>query len=128
MMNCPSCGHQNPADADFCEECAAELARVCAGCGTTNAPTAKFCKRCRASLTATANATSPASRTPTPAPSPALPTAFAGGRYQVQRFLGEVDAKLDRDVAIAVEPSISLNMMVTVPSGAACGRRSGLSA
>src|SRR3989304_6329956 len=46
----------------------------------------------------------------TPAPSPALPASFAGGRYQVQRFLGEGgrkrvylahDTKLDRDVAIA---------------------------
>ncbi|MEE8346318.1 MAG: protein kinase [Dehalococcoidia bacterium] len=50
-------------------------------------------------------------RTPTPQPSPALPASFAGGRYQVQRFLGEGgrkrvylahDSKLDRDVAIAV--------------------------
>ncbi|KKL09588.1 hypothetical protein LCGC14_2564360, partial [marine sediment metagenome] len=44
-------------------------------------------------------------------PTPALPASFAGGRYQVQRFLGEGgrkrvylahDSKLDRDVAIAV--------------------------
>jgi serine/threonine protein kinase len=49
--------------------------------------------------------------TPTPAPSPALPSSFAGGRYTVQRFLGEGgrkrvylahDTKLDRDVAFAV--------------------------
>ncbi|MGH3118791.1 MAG: serine/threonine protein kinase, partial [Gaiellales bacterium] len=42
---------------------------------------------------------------------PALPDSFAGGRYQVKRFLGEGgrkraylahDARLDRDVAIAV--------------------------
>ncbi len=46
-----------------------------------------------------------------PQPSPVLPSSFAGGRYVVQRFLGEGgrkrvylahDTKLDRDVAIAV--------------------------
>ena len=41
------------------------------------------------SCAAPIEASTPATRTPTPAPSPALPTSFAGGRYQVQRFLGE---------------------------------------
>jgi eukaryotic-like serine/threonine-protein kinase len=110
-MNCPSCGHANLDDARFCEECAGELARVCAGCRTTNTPTAKFCRQCRAPLTAD----SPEAPTPTSPsvmpPSPALLASFAGGRYQVQRIIGEGgrkrvylahDAKLDRDVAIAV--------------------------
>jgi class 3 adenylate cyclase len=52
-----------------------------------------------------------AARRPTPQPSPALPASFAGGRYEVRRFLGEGgrkrvylahDTKLDRDVAVAV--------------------------
>ncbi len=47
-------------------------------------------------------------------PSPALPASFAGGRYQVQRFLGEGgrkrvyrgrDDRLDRDVAIGRRPA-----------------------
>jgi hypothetical protein len=70
-------------------------------------PGAQFCRGCGSSLTQTA----PPTRTPTPQPTPALPAAFADGRYQVQRFLGEGgrkrvylahDTKLDRDVAIAV--------------------------
>src|SRR3990170_2444716 len=65
----------------------------------------RFCGQCGSSLEAGAET----ARTPTPAPSPAVPTAFADGRYQVQRFLGEGgrkrvylahDTKLDRDVAI----------------------------
>ena len=49
-MKCPTCGHENPTDADFCEECAAELVGVCGACGTPNAPPAKFCKRCGAAF------------------------------------------------------------------------------
>jgi class 3 adenylate cyclase len=49
--------------------------------------------------------------TGTPQPSPALPSSFAAGRYEVKSFLGEGgrknvylahDAKLDREVAVAV--------------------------
>ena len=32
-MRCPRCQHENEADAKFCEECAAPLARTCANCG-----------------------------------------------------------------------------------------------
>ncbi|MCI0856932.1 MAG: protein kinase, partial [Chloroflexi bacterium] len=106
-MDCQACGHENPADADFCEECSAELVRSCAGCGTTNTPTAKFCKRCRAPLTTSSPLTPAESR----APAPALPDSFASGRYKVKSFLGEggkkrvylaTDSRLERDVAIAV--------------------------
>jgi len=80
---------------------------MCQGCGSSQPPGTKFCSECGQSL---GSAASP-SRTPTPQPSPTLPTSFAGGRYQVRRFLGEGgrkrvylahDTKLDRDVAIAV--------------------------
>src|SRR3990170_2208301 len=108
MMLCPSCGHENREGATFCGGCAAPLADAiaCANCGTSNPSGQKFCDACAASLEVAA----PPSHTPTPAPSPALPASFAGGRYQVKRFLGEGgrkrvylahDAKLDRDVAIA---------------------------
>jgi hypothetical protein len=105
MVRCPSCGHENPQEARFCISCAGALKRACSACGTEAPPEARFCMACAASLT---DAARPA---PTPTPTPALPASFAGGRYQVQRFLGEGgrkrvylahDAKLDRDVAIAV--------------------------
>ncbi len=108
-MPCPSCGHENPEDVKFCGECgtALKVDANCPRCGFTNPPGVKFCHECGQGLGEPA----PPTRTPTPAPSPALPTSFAGGRYQVKRFLGEGgrkrvylahDSKLDRDVAIAV--------------------------
>ena len=108
-MLCPSCATENPDGAKFCSGCAMSLQSdvTCPSCGTPNAPGSRFCNECAQSLAETA----PRSRTPTPSPSPALPASFAGGRYQVQRFLGEGgrkrvylahDTKLDRDVAVAV--------------------------
>jgi len=104
---CPSCSHENRPGRLYCAECGGSLALTCNSCGTQNEPEEKFCGKCGASLTETPSP----SRTPTPQPAPALPAAFAGGRYQVQRFLGEGgrkrvylahDTKLDSDVAIAV--------------------------
>src|SRR3989304_2588990 len=117
-MLCPSCGHENLDEAQYCSQCAAELEPVCPSCQTRNQPGARFCHRCREPLSS-AEPAAPPTRTPTPTPSPppppppppAPPASFDGGRYQVQRFLGEGgrkrvylahDTKLDRDVAIAV--------------------------
>src|SRR5215831_8060741 len=46
LMRCLRCQHENEADAKFCEECAAPLARACAKCGRQLSPTAKFCPEC----------------------------------------------------------------------------------
>jgi class 3 adenylate cyclase/tetratricopeptide (TPR) repeat protein len=53
-MRCPTCGHENPPGALFCNECAASLSPVCAGCGARNPPDAKFCSQCAKPLAATA--------------------------------------------------------------------------
>ncbi|MFN2120196.1 MAG: adenylate/guanylate cyclase domain-containing protein, partial [Anaerolineales bacterium] len=45
-MKCPSCAHDNPSDALFCQNCGRELGRRCPKCGTQNAPDARFCKQC----------------------------------------------------------------------------------
>src|SRR5262245_18117618 len=64
-MRCPRCQHENEADAKFCEECAAPLARTCTNCGRQLTPTAKFCPEC-AQPTASAPATPMAPRFGTP--------------------------------------------------------------
>src|ERR1700716_277576 len=64
-MRCSRCQHENEADAKFCEECAAPLARTCANCGRQLTPTAKFCPEC-AQPTASAPATPMAPRFGTP--------------------------------------------------------------
>ena len=108
-MDCPSCGHANPAAVKFCGECGTVLVAesVCAGCGTANPPSTKFCHECGGSLAGG----KPTSGTAQPPPRPPLPTAFAAGRYNVRSFLGEGakkriylahDTRLDRDVAFAL--------------------------
>ena len=69
-------------------------------------------QRALGSTTAPAQASTPSqAQAPQSAPAPTLPTSFADGRYQVQRFLGEGgkkkvylahDTLLDRDVAFAL--------------------------
>jgi class 3 adenylate cyclase len=105
-MRCPSCGHENPEGVKFCGECGTSLQAdtICSRCGFANPAGVRFCHECGQSLRQ-------ASEVRTPTPAPALPTSFATGRYQVQRFLGEGgrkrvylahDSTLDRDVAVAV--------------------------
>jgi Double zinc ribbon len=45
-MKCPRCQQENPQEAQFCEECATPLARICSNCGTALSATAKFCHAC----------------------------------------------------------------------------------
>jgi len=49
-MKCWNCQHENTAEANFCEECAAPLLRLCANCKSQVSSTAKFCPQCGQSL------------------------------------------------------------------------------
>ncbi|MDZ4278138.1 MAG: protein kinase, partial [Dehalococcoidia bacterium] len=106
-MRCSSCGRENPDDASFCNACGSPLAPSCPGCGRTSPHGSSFCNRCGTQLAPPG----PSAAAPAPEPAPALPASFAGGRYQVQRFLGEGakkrvylarDSRLEREVALAV--------------------------
>src|SRR5260370_16489655 len=45
-MRCPSCHHDNPGDASFCEGCGAKLELICPACKSSVSPGARFCKKC----------------------------------------------------------------------------------
>jgi len=103
-MRCPDCGHENRPDATFCGECGRSFAATaaCASCGRTNPVGQRFCDRCGAALTRVFQL---------PLRPWDQPDAFVGGRYRVERFLGEGaykrvylarDTTLDREVAFAL--------------------------
>jgi eukaryotic-like serine/threonine-protein kinase len=114
-MNCPKCQSENADTAKFCIDCGQPLQTdlVCPHCKHVNKRTARFCEDCGQALSATQTPvpgikSRPSPAAPTP---PAVPTTFAGGRYQVKKFLGEGgkkkvylahDTVLDRDVAFAL--------------------------
>ena len=49
---CPSCGHKNPDDTKFCQECGTPLAAAppkhCTSCGAELVPNTRFCGACGA--------------------------------------------------------------------------------
>ena len=109
-MRCPQCSHENLPGSRFCSECAGRLPAVCPDCGAVNEAAAKFCNQCASPLTGEV-AAAPAAVSPTPLAKSREPVSFAGGRYEVNKFLGEGgkkrvylahDTLLDRDVAFAL--------------------------
>jgi tRNA A-37 threonylcarbamoyl transferase component Bud32/tetratricopeptide (TPR) repeat protein len=112
-MKCLHCQTENPEDARYCRECGRSMQQevICPHCRYKNTLSGKFCMQCGQPLVSAE--TLPTQTGPQYAPStkPALePVAFAGGRYQVKKLLGEGgrkrvylvhDSVLDRDVAFA---------------------------
>ena len=104
-LPCPHCGEANPAAAKFCGSCGTKVGEiVCASCGKRNDPGQRFCHECGAAVQP------PARSTASDPPGRDLPKAFARGRYEVVRFLGEggrkrvylaQDTRLQREVAVS---------------------------
>jgi class 3 adenylate cyclase len=57
-MRCPSCNHENPGDASFCEGCGAKLELICPACKASVSPGARFCKKCGTAIGSTKAAAS----------------------------------------------------------------------
>jgi hypothetical protein len=104
-MKCPKCQTENSEEAKFCRKCGQSFKTepVCPQSGLPILPDSDFCTEWGRRIAAGA-------ASPTPISSP-LPTAFANGRCQVKKFLGEGgkkkvylahDTELDRDVAFAL--------------------------
>jgi class 3 adenylate cyclase/tetratricopeptide (TPR) repeat protein len=77
-MRCESCGHDNPSDAAFCEECGAAFEVPCPHCGQPQRAGTKFCRHCGHHL-----AGAPESRPASPGLSPHSYTP----RHLVDRIL-----------------------------------------
>jgi tetratricopeptide (TPR) repeat protein len=126
-LDCPRCGHDNRDTARFCGACAAPLATsvACVACGAQNPRGQRFCDECGGALDAPR-------REPSAAPSPrGEPEVLGGGRYRLQRFLGEGakkrvhlarDTRLGREVAIAFVKSDGLDLVRVRREAEAMGR------
>ncbi|MBW2316986.1 MAG: protein kinase, partial [Deltaproteobacteria bacterium] len=122
-IQCPACGQANRPGRRFCAQCGVRFDLVCAQCGERNEAGERFCGQCGSAIGVVAADTAPATAAPpapeaspaaesrSPAPVPKTPSSFAGGRYRLERFLGEGarkrvflarDTRLDREVAIAI--------------------------
>ena len=124
-MRCSKCGHDNGTGANFCQECAAPLARSCTLCGTQLPPTAKFCPQCAhptssaPSPTTTNRFSSPGSYTPKHLVEKILTSksALEGERKQVTVLFadlkGSMELLADRDPEEArnvLDPVLQLMM------------------
>jgi class 3 adenylate cyclase/tetratricopeptide (TPR) repeat protein len=119
-MRCPSCNHDNSADALFCDACGAKLESLCAACSTTNQPGARFCKKCGTriateSAPAKPAAASPASAIRVTSEQPDASTPLDGERKTVTALFADIKGstelmeELDPEEARAIiDPALKL--------------------
>jgi predicted RNA-binding Zn-ribbon protein involved in translation (DUF1610 family) len=48
VLSCSECGHQNPAEVDFCTKCRAKMTLRCGECGFKSPQGSEFCGSCGA--------------------------------------------------------------------------------
>jgi class 3 adenylate cyclase len=99
-MKCPKCQHENAANAKFCEECAAPLARVCTNCGSPFSSGAKFCPECGNPLKPVADDSrfiSPRSYTPPHLANKILTSraALEGERKQITVLFADIKGSME---------------------------------
>ncbi|HUF39333.1 MAG TPA: adenylate/guanylate cyclase domain-containing protein [Anaerolineales bacterium] len=87
-MNCPTCGHVNPPEAKFCQNCGTDLRFACPNCGEANSRAARFCQNCGHRLAEPAADPHPAAA-PEPV-RPADPPASEGERRVVTILFADV--------------------------------------
>jgi adenylate cyclase len=81
-MRCPSCGHENRAQAKFCAGCGKTLARTCPACAAELPEAARFCDACGAAV---GDGPGPTAPQPAPPPQPA-PHAYTP-RHLAEKIL-----------------------------------------
>jgi Double zinc ribbon len=112
-MQCPRFQHENRAQAKFCEECAAPLARACSNCRTPLSPTAKFCPECAhpvAAGTTESRFASPESYTPKHLADKILTSkaALEGERKLVTVLFADLKGARDSDGHTSAAPGATL--------------------
>src|SRR5437867_8912720 len=105
---CAACGHENRAQARFCESCGRALERLCPACGTEIRPTARFCDTCGAPIAASERSAptrrDPRAYTPKHLAERILTSraAIEGERKQVTVFFADVTGSME--LAEQVDP------------------------
>jgi class 3 adenylate cyclase len=99
-VTCPSCGHENPAGARFCNGCGTTLESGCPRCGKPNPAGSRFCNGCGGQLQATAIAervADPRSYTPKHLAEKILTSraALEGERKQVTVLFADMKGSMD---------------------------------
>jgi class 3 adenylate cyclase/tetratricopeptide (TPR) repeat protein len=90
-VHCPNCGHDNRAQAKFCEECGAPLAQACPRCQAEVRPEARFCDACGQPLEA-----------------PTAPTAVEGERRIVTVLFADAVGSTSMAERLGEEETYSL--------------------